>query len=43
MLGPILGGWIGDFFSARVTLLSSAVVMGSIALFYALYPLQERK
>nr|WP_236588279.1 MFS transporter [Tumebacillus amylolyticus] len=40
MLGPILGGWIGDLLSARATLWMSAVVMGAIAIFYGVYPLQ---
>jgi MFS family permease len=40
MFGPILGGWIAELVSARATLLVSAVVMGLIALFYAVYPIQ---
>ncbi|MGB8954653.1 MAG: MFS transporter [Tumebacillaceae bacterium] len=40
MLGPMVGGWLGDFFSWRVTLLASAGLMAAIALFYAIYPLE---
>lgn len=39
MLGPIIGGWIGEHISSRAPLMMSAIVMGAIAVFYALYPL----
>jgi MFS family permease len=39
MFGPILGGWIAELVSPRASLVVSAVIMGLIGVFYAVYPI----
>lgn len=38
MLGPIMGGWLADWRSESFTVLTSALLLASIALFYMMYP-----
>ncbi|MEK8129559.1 MFS transporter [Paenibacillus filicis] len=35
MIGPVLGGWIADHFHARAAILSSAALLGGVAIYYA--------
>ncbi|MGZ4113225.1 MAG: MFS transporter, partial [Tumebacillaceae bacterium] len=41
MIGPIIGGWLADLFSVRVTILGSAMLLAGIALFYLVYPIRR--
>lgn len=38
VIGPVLGGWIADTFNESFTVMASAVMLGAIAVYYALTP-----
>ncbi|WP_339061259.1 MFS transporter [Tepidibacillus marianensis] len=43
ILGPILGGWLGDIVSQPFTILSSATLLMGIAIFYLILPAYRLK
>ncbi|WP_028987149.1 MFS transporter [Thermicanus aegyptius] len=40
LIGPALGGWLADRFTSTFIVVLSAILLGSIAIFYFLYPMK---